>query len=150
MKRLTAILMILVGGVVLTTVAYADDKADVKAAQAALAAAYNAGDADAVAQYRLPESSGFFPEGGLLDEEFDKNRLKAAFDSGLKLNIYFHHIDVKVYDNAAVVTGYEVGMVTYADGTTFKGPRRLSSVWIKQGGRWKQAHVHISMITAQQ
>ena len=149
MKRLTAIIMILVGGVVLTTVAYADDKADVKAAQAALAAAWNAGDADAVAQYRLPESSGFFAGGGLLDK-FDKNKIKAAFDSGLKLNIQYRHIDVKVYDNAAVVTGYETGMVTFADGTTIKGPRRLSSVWIKQKGRWKQAHVHISMIIAQQ
>lgn len=150
MKRLTAILMILIGGVVLTTVASADDKADVIAAELAYIAALNAGDAEAYAKYVLPERSGFFPGGGLLGEGFDKNRLKASFDSGYELNIQVHHLDVKVYDNAAVLTGYVTGTVTFPDGSTEKGPRRLSVVWIKQRDRWKQAHIHISFITTQQ
>ena len=149
MKRLTAILMILVGGVVLTTVASADDKADVIAAQLAVIAALNAGDAEAFAKYMLPEKSGFFPGGGLL-EGFDKNRLKARIDGGRKSNYRLRHLDVKVYGNAAVLTGYLTGTVTQPDGSTEKGPRRFSAVWIKQRGQWKEAHVHISFITAQQ
>ena len=149
MKRLISILIIFVGGTALTTVATADDADDVKAAHIASLAALNAGDVDAYAQYRVPQQSGFYPDGGLL-EEFDRNGLKAALEAGLKFNLQHKHLDVKVYDNAAVTTGYETGTVTYPDGTTLKGPRRYSAVWINQAGQWKLVHLHISMITAPQ
>ena len=145
MKRLTIIMMVLVGGIVLTTVAAADDAADVKAAQLAHFAAFNAGDADAVAQYVLPERSHFRGIGGdLLVEGFDKNSLKASFDDGLKFNRQLRHLQVKVYGDAAVVTGYWTGTITFPDGTTRQGPMRHSAVWIKKGGQWKLAHRHNS------
>lgn len=50
MRRLIAILMVLSGGMVLTSIAAADDAADVKAAVLDLTAALNAGDVDTVAQ----------------------------------------------------------------------------------------------------
>ncbi len=59
MKRLIDLLIVLVGCLVLTAVAAADDAADIKAAQRAHFAAYNASDADAVAQYVLPKRSHF-------------------------------------------------------------------------------------------
>ena len=144
MRQLIAILMLLVGSLVLTSATKADDAADIKAAQQAHFAAYNASDADAVAQYVLSELSRFVGDGGLLTEGFDKNSLKAAFDVGLKFNRQLRHLDVKVYGNAAVVTGYWTGTITFPDGTTVKGPVRHSAVWIKQGGQWKLAHRHNS------
>ena len=144
MKRLIALLMVLVGGLVLTAVAAADDAADIKAAQRAQFAAYNASDADSVAQYVLPEQSRFVGNGSLLTVGFNENDLKASFDAGVKYNRQFRHLDVKVYGNAAVVTGYWMGTITFPDGITVNGPVRHSAVWIKQGGQWKLAHRHNS------
>ena len=144
MKRLIALLIVLVGGFALTAVAAADDAADIEAAQRAHFAAYNASDADAVAQYVLQERSRFVGDGSLLTVGFDKNELKAAFDAGVKFNRQFRHLDVKVYGNAAVVTGYWTGTINLLDGIIIKGPVRHSAVWIKQGGQWKEAHTHQS------
>ena len=105
MKRLIDLLIVLVGCLVLTAVAAADDAADIKAAQRAQFAAYNASDTDAVAQYVLQEQSRFVGDGSLLTVGFNRNGLKAAFGAGVKFNRQFRHLDVKVYGNAAVVTG---------------------------------------------
>ena len=83
MRQLIAILIILVGGLVLTTTAKAGDVDDVKAAVLAVDAAYNSGDVEAIAQYMHSEHSRF-PAGGLLSEGFDKEALKASFDAGLE------------------------------------------------------------------
>lgn len=58
---------------VLTTVASADDVADVKTAVLELLAAMNAGDVHAWTQKTHPERSIFFYGGELLSEGFDKN-----------------------------------------------------------------------------
>lgn len=143
MKRLIAILMVLVGGMVLTTIASADDVAD---AVLELLAAMNAGDVHAWTQKTHPERSIFFYGGELLSEGFDKNSLKAALDAGLKFDCVIRHLGVKVYGNAAVVTGYNVGTLTLPDGTSQQGSRRFSEVWIKTGGQWKQVHRHASRV----
>ena len=150
MRRLIAILMLLSGGMVLTNVAAADDAADVKAAQLALVAALNEGDVEAFGQYFLPESTAFYASGGLLTEPSRGKQLKAKFDAGLKYDLQLRHLDVKVYDNAAVLTGYVTGVIILPDGTTEKGPRRISTMWIKKAGQWKVVHVHISYITVPQ
>jgi len=141
------IVILMVGSLFLTNAAKADDADDVKAAMLAVIAALNAGDAEAFTKHVLPEVTGFFAGGGLLTDHWQGKQLKAKFDAGLKLDILLKHLQVKVYDNSAVVTGYETGAITFPDGTTLKGPRRISVVWIKQEGKWKQAHVHISFIT---
>ncbi len=147
MRQLSAILMLLVGSLVLTTVAMADDADDVKAAMLAVIAALNEGDVEAYGKHLLPETTGFFADGGLLTEPWRGKQLQAAFDAGLKFDIQLQHTDVKVYDNTAILTGYESGVMINPDGTTLKGPRRISTVWIKQAGQWKLAHIHISFIT---
>jgi len=147
MKRLIAIITVLVVSLFFTTVATADDADDVKAAQLAVIAALNEGNVEAYSQLLLPGFTGFFAGGGLLTEPWRGEQLKAAFDAGLKIDIQLQHIDVKVYDNAAVLTGYQTGVVILPDGTTLKGPRRISTMWIKQAGKWKEAHVHLSFIT---
>ena len=145
MRQLIAILV--VGSLVLTTAAKADDVDDVKATQLAVVAALNAGDAEAYTKHLLPEATGFFAGGGLLTEPWRGKQLKAKFDAGLKIDFQLRPLQVKVYDNTAVVTGYETGVIIFPDGTSLKGPRRISTVWIKQAGQWKLAHIHISFIT---
>ncbi|MCH7724672.1 MAG: nuclear transport factor 2 family protein [Bacteroidetes bacterium] len=125
----------------------ADDADDVKVTLLAVVAALNAGDAEAYTKHLLPETTGFFAGGGLLTEPWRGKQLKAKFDAGLKIDIQLRHLQVKIYDNTAVVTGYETGVIIFPDGTTLKGPRRISTVWIKQAGQWKLAHIHISFIT---
>ena len=147
MKQLIVIITVLVVGLFFTTVATADDADDVKAAQLAVIAALNEGDVEAYGKHLLPETTGFFAAGGLLTEPWRGKQLQAAFDAGLKFDIQLQHTDVKVYDNTAILTGYETGVMILPDGTTLKGPRRTSTVWIKQAGQWKLAHIHISFIT---
>ncbi len=147
MKRLIAITTVLVVGLFFTNVATADDVDDVKAAQLALVAALNEGDVEAHGQLVLPEATGFFAGGGLLAEVWRGEQMQAAIDAGFKVDIQLRHLDAKVYDNTAVVTGYLTGVITLPDGTTLKGPRRFSAVWIKQAGQWKQIHLHVSFIT---
>ncbi|MDA2924917.1 nuclear transport factor 2 family protein [Acidobacteria bacterium AH-259-L09] len=149
MKRLTAMLMVSIGGVVLTTVALADDVDDVKAAALDLIAAYNTADVGAIAKYTHPDYSSFRGT-GLLVEAFNKEGLQAAFEAGLKFNRRVRHLQVKVYGNVAVATRYVVGTITLTDRTILSGPWRSSSVWVKQGGQWKRVHAHSSaLITAQ-
>ena len=147
MKQVIVIITVWVVGVFVTNVDTADDADDVKAAMWAVIAALNEGDVEAYGKHLLPETTGFFADGGLLTEPWRGKQLQAAFDAGLKFDIQLQHIDVKVYDNTAILTGYESGVMILPDGTTLKGPRRFSMMWIKQAGQWKLAHIHISFIT---
>ena len=63
---------------------------------------------------------------------------------GFKYNRYIRHIDVRVYGNAAVVSGYKTGSITWPSGNKTAGNIRFSEVWIKQGGQWKTVHGHAS------
>ena len=150
MKRVIAVAMVLVGSLVLSSKAAADDADDVKAAVLKSNEAWNSGDVDVMAQYLHPRRSLFNYRGRLLNksEGFDKDALKAAFEAGLKVNRTWRHLDVKVYGNAAVVTGYHVGRTTRPDGSYIQGARRVSEFWTKQNGQWKRVHRHASQSEA--
>ena len=110
-------------------------------------AALNAGDVNAFIPY-YPSESSVFAGGGLL-ERFDsleerRNDFQAGVDAGLKLNLQLQHMEVKVYGNAAVVTGYLTGTNTAPDGTVTQTRERRTGVLIKQGGQWKEVHRHAS------
>jgi ketosteroid isomerase-like protein len=70
------------------------------------------------------------------------------FDAGFKFNFELRHLKVKVYGDAAIVTGYVMGTSTSPDGTTQETTTRRTAVLIKQGGEWKEAHTHISPLKA--
>ena len=148
MKLFTTTFMALLAGIVLASAAIADDAADVKAAVLKLNAAANAGDVEVISQYISPQRSLFNFSGRLLfvAEEFDPERAKAAFEAGVKYNRSWTHLDVKVYGNAAVVTGYHRGRYTGRSGTYTQGTRRVSEVWIKQDGKWMRVHRHASQL----
>ncbi len=145
MKALTTLLVV---GMFLTTGAMADDMDDVKAAAQSYLAAINAG-SSAVMQYRIPERSSFNRGGGLLGRptsslEEQKNAFEAEVRAGIKRNYQITHMEVRVYGNTAVVTGYLTGTRTQPDGTVIQMRDRRTGVFVKQGGQWKEVHHHQS------
>ncbi len=150
MKALTTLLVV---GMFATTVAIADDADDVRAAVERYVAALNTGDANAYVQSRTPEYS-VFTGGGLFERstslEEQRNGFQDRIDSGIRISRQLRHIDVKVYGNAAVVTGYMLGTTTGPDGTTQPLSSQRTGVWIKQGGQWKEVHRHSSPLTLPQ
>ena len=152
MKLLIPTLMVIVCSMALTTQTTAGDVEDVRAATMEHFATLNAGNALAHVQHHMAGHSTYDALGGLLevsnslDEEIAA--LKADFESGLKLNMDLRHLDVKVYGNAAVVTGYVVGTSTTPDGTIQQVTSRRSAVLIKDAGKWKEVHLHSSPVIA--
>ena len=140
---------LLIAGMVLTTVAMADDVDDVKAAVQRLYAAMNTGDAGAMVQHLVAGRTDFTPDGGLLKTsdslEEQRKAFQASVDAGYKRNFQTRHIDVRVYGNStAVATYYWVGTITNPQGTTVQVNNRSTVVWVKQGGQWKAVHSHFS------
>ena len=149
MKALTTLFVV---GMFLTPAALADDVDDVKAAVQRYIATLNAEDANAYVQSRVPEYS-VFAGGGLLDRstslEEQRNGFQGRIDSGIRISRQLRHLDVKVYGNAAVVTGYMLGTTTGPDGTVNQQRQQRTGVWIKQGGQWKEVHRHSSQLFPQ-
>ncbi len=149
MKALTTLLVI---GMFVATVAIADDVDDVRAAEGRYYAAINSGDAQGWAQSRLAGLTDFGAGGGLLEAsdslEEARSSFQAATNAGLKYNVQQRHLEVRVYGNlTAVTTSYGVGRITFPNGTTGQQVNsRITRVWIKQGGQWKQVHQHVSPV----
>ncbi len=147
MKALTTLLVV---GMFLTTVAVADDVDDVKAAVQKNIAAVNAGDAEGRTAGRSPDWSTFNRGGALLARtasvEAQKKAFQASVDAGVKRNYRLQHLEVKVYGDAAVVTSYLVGTQTAPNGDIARWADRRTAVWVKQGGQWREAHLHQSPI----
>ncbi len=152
MKRLISIVMVLVGGMTLTSPALADDVDDVKAAIRKHFTALNKGDAGAVTQDHMPSYRIFLNDGGLLIEdqsrEEQRTNLQAMFDAGLKINWQIRHLDVKLHKDTAIATFYIAGTITLPGGATQQGPWRITEVWVKERGQWKEAHQHGSPLVA--
>ncbi len=147
MKTFTTLLVI---GMLATVVVMADDVDDVRAALQRYTVALNAGDANAWIQLHAVGNTRFSPGGTLLEkydslEERRKNQ-QATFDAGVKFNIQTRHLEISVYGDTAVTTNYGVGTITQPDGTVNPDSNRITRVWIKQGGQWKQVHQHLSPV----
>ena len=115
MKRLIAIPVLLVLVIVFWAVAKADqhETAAIEAVIQDYTAAWEAGDAEAVAKHNHSSGRSSFYAGGRLLRLFDTAGLQAWFAAGGKVNNQrLSHLDVKVYGDAAVVTGYITGTTT--------------------------------------
>ena len=137
-------------GILLTTVAIADDVDDVKAAELDLMEAENDGDMDRIFRHIAPGRSVFLPNGGLLllgGTPEDKGRRQAQSDRGFKLNLQVRHLEAEVYGETAVLTYYRVGTILAPDGTSRPVSLRVSVVRVKQAGQWKVVHRHGSTLT---
>ncbi len=149
MKAWTTLFVI---GMFLTAVAMADDVDDVRAAVQKYFDSLNSGDVDAWGQLFAEGHSTFAGGGGLLEAstslEEQRRIRQAGVDSGLARDLQTRNIEVQIYgDSTAVATNYVVGTLTPAGGTPQLVLRRRTAVLIKQGGRWKIVHRHISSLT---
>ena len=149
MKALTTLF---VTGMFATAVVMADDMDDVKAAVHSYFDAINSGNGTAVARHRIPEYS-VFAGGGLLDRSSSsaeqRDEFQALTDGGRNLNLRIQHMDVRVYGNTAVVTGYLMGTNTTPDGTVLQSRQQRTGVWIKQSGQWREVHRHAAQLFPQ-
>ncbi len=138
MKALTTLLVV---GMCLTTVALADDVDDVKAAFLDFYASLRSGDVDGYIQhFSASGATAFETDGGLLSastlEELRRDR-QAAADAGNNPNLQLRNLEVRVYGNTAVLTGYRVSPNDVA---------RYTNVWVKEGATWKRVHRHASLL----
>ena len=149
MKAFVTTLTLLMAVMVLTAPLLADDAADVKAAFLAMFAAINAGDAGTMATHHTSEYSTYNRGGSLLvvstDLEEQRSARQAIFDA-IKINLQPRNVEVKVYGNAAVVTAYLVGSSNPPNRDPQRWTDRRTGVWTKQGGKWKEVHMHQSPI----
>ncbi len=147
MKALTTLFVV---GMFLTTVAIADDADDVEATVLKYIAAVNAGDAEGRAAGRSQDWSTFSRGGSLLARtasvEAQKKAFQASVDAGRKRSYRLQNLEVKVYGNTAVVTSYLVGTNTAPNGNIARWTDRRTGVWVKQGGTWREVHLHQSPI----
>ena len=152
MKLLMLIGTTLLAGLLLSTGVQAGDVEDIIALEQGHYLARNNGDVDTWVQYHLPERDGFGPGGGLLSQgtsaEEEKGSLKAQFDAGMKYNHRLIHVEVKIFGDTAITTGYVVGSATSPDGTTSQAMMRRTGVVIKRNGQWKELHNHLSPVVA--
>jgi hypothetical protein len=163
MKVLARTVTVLAVGILLTSMAMADDVEDVKAAYLEHVARNNAGDPEGFVEQHLPGHSSFGPTGGLLSRnesiEEEKRRVRAGFDAARKRNpsrssvrgrsnVQVKHIEARVYGGlTGVATAYTVGTVTLPDGRTRQSTYRITTVWVKQSnGEWREVHDHVSLL----
>lgn len=134
---------------IMVSMASAGDKEDVLTTHDALLAAWNSGDVEQIKPYYLPELTRFGGN-GLLAQMWDWDRLKERFQAGMKFSIQPRHRQVAVYGNTAIITGYLIVNTTQPDGKIQNATHQYTAVFVKQDGKWKEAHLHQSPLVPQQ
>ena len=118
---------------------------EVRDAVADLVAGYNSGNVQQLERRVAAQRSGFHGEGGPLRDIVNLDELRGAFKSGVRLKFEMRDLEVAVYGDAALTTGFFGGTVTRPNGrSNADGPWRASFVWNKQDGVWKLVHSHLS------
>ncbi len=147
MKKLNFMIIL---GLILTasTLAMADDVADIKSAMKKHFVTFNAGDATGHIAHHKAGNSSFGGEGGALTVndslEEETAELQASFDEGYKFDFELVDLEVSVYGDTAVVTSLQTGTVITPDGKTEKVKNRRTAVVVRDGSDWKEVHSHIS------
>jgi len=146
MKAITTLFVV---GMFVTTLAMADDVDDVKATIRGHFDAVNSGDVADYTPYYANQGSAF--SGGellqRLSVEQRKNNFQTGVDNGLRRNLQMRNLEVQIYGNVAIATGYLLGSTTAPDGTTQRTSQQRTGILIKQGGQWKEVHRHNSPLT---
>ena len=158
--RWITVATVFLGSMMGAGIVFADDVDDVKAAYLQHIANSNSGNVDGFVEQHLAGHSAFGPTGALLTRydsiEDEKKLVRAALDAGRAANpgrssvrafsdVQVRHLEARIYGRlSAVVTAYLTGRETASDGTSRQRTLRASSMWIKQGGQWKEVHDHMS------
>ncbi len=140
MKRLRyfAVLASIVGS---ASPVLAQDAAEVRATIESHYAAIHAQDGESVRQQHLLDFSIFWKDGRVLGEAgFAEAAERMGHEFGFgTANVYMSHFNAQIYGDVAVATFYLVDTSGESSKTS-----RVSAVWVKEGGEWKEAHHHES------
>ncbi len=119
-------------------------EADVRAAVEATLAALIARDVPAFANFYHEDTRGFFVDRSNMIEGFSSLAVRAAFITGLRLDVVMSDLNVKVYGDAAVVGALFRGSVTLPGGAVATGTWRYSETRVLDDGTWKVVQYHLS------
>ena len=128
-----------------TGAAWANDADDVRATIERHYAAIHAGDLDTVWDHHLKDFTMFYTDGGVLFES-DRKAVNERMGSSVDfptLNVAMASFNAQIYGNVAVATFFLVGSETRGEKTR-NITNRVSAVWVKTEGTWKEAHHHES------
>jgi ketosteroid isomerase-like protein len=106
----------------------------------------NAADYTGSAAHHRSDFTMYFPDGGPLwesDYEAVANRMKATPNFPDSMNLLMSNYAAVTYDGWAIVTFYLSGTHT-KNGKARNVVNRVSAVWIKEKGKWLEAHHHES------
>jgi ketosteroid isomerase-like protein len=117
---------------------------DVRAAVEATLAALIARDVPAYANFYHEDTRGFFVDRSNMIEGFSSLAVRAAFITGLRLDVAMSDLNVKVYGDAAVVGALFNGSVTLPGGAVATGTWRYSETRVLDEGTWKVVQYHLS------
>ncbi len=140
MKRLPyfAVLASIVGS---ASPILAQDAEEVRATIESHYAAIHAQDGESIRQQHLLDFSIFWKDGRVLGEAgFAEAAERMGHEFGFgTANVYMSHLNAQMYGDVAVATFYLVDTSGESSKTS-----RVSAVWVKDGGAWKEAHHHES------
>ena len=107
------------------------------------------GDVDFLRKHYIPEVTRFHMTGNL-DIGWDEEKAKSTedfFASGWKIVTEKYKVsDIRVFGDMAITAGTGNGIQSLGDGTSEEMSWRFTYVWVKQDGRWLEAHHHVSPI----
>ncbi len=132
-------------GLLGSSLALADDAADVRATIERHYAAINENNMEAIISHHLEDFTMFPGDGGVRwesDWAAVSERMGATVELPV-LNVRMSNFDAQIYGNVAVATFYLVGTETRG-GKSRDVTNRVSAVWVKSGREWKEAHHHES------
>ena len=154
MRQLTAVTVALFVSSFLVPAVLADDISDIKALEQGHYAARNRGDVATWIGYHMAERDSFGPGGARLTKssslEAERKSLEAQLAAGTKYNHRLTDIEVRIFGNTAICTSYITGSSTSPDGTVRPVSMRRTAVLIKDNGKWKEVHDHISPLVPAQ
>lgn len=123
----------------------ADDTADVRATIERHYTAIHSDQIESVLNDHLEDMTMFLADGTVLwehDWAEVSERMGATAVFGT-LNVRMSNFGAQIYGDVAVATFYLVGTET-RDGKVRDITNRVSAIWVKSGGEWKEAHHHES------
>ncbi len=112
--------------------------------------AINANDDQTVIGHHMLRFTGFLLDEGplwVLESEEDWTAIEEYF-ADAQSDWRARDFTIDLYGDVAVAAFYLEGSETWPDGRVVEGPRRVTAVWIWDGGEWKEAHHHDSPLVS--
>ena len=128
---------------------FADPADEIRKTIEAHYALINTADYNGAGIHHRQDFTMYFPDGGPLwepDYEAVAGRMKATPNFPDQMNLLMSNFKAQVYDNWAIVTFYLSG--THTKNNHQKNVvNRVSAVWIREQGKWSEAHHHESPLS---